>query len=579
MSVRPSDELEASLGPQMPRLDDPRPGFKWPIGSARRIAAPAAEVWRVLSRPGNLEPCHPFCAKNPVHEWPGERSRDEIHYLSGWVFERRFRRWLEGVGYDLEIGRPGGRSSFVSWRILPVDAQSCRLRITVYPFALQRVPVAVRWLPHLLYLRPLLSRYLSSVVRGFEWFVTRGEPVPRNRFGRHPWFSERQSSGQPSLTAPSGPPGNAGQPVGYPPGGVWRPRPSSVRGNLALMDYRRIVVDRYGGPGVLRIAEEALPTPAAGEARVRVLTAGVSFADLLMREGVHPEARRPPFTPGWDLVGTVDRLGADVSAVALGQTVAALPIVGGYSESICLPARELLPVPAGLDPATVVSLVLNYGTAYQMMHRSARTKPGERALIHGAAGGVGTALLELGRLMDLEMYATASRPKHDLVARLGARPIDYQNTDFVEEVAVLTKGGGVDIVFDGIGGDHVARSYRTLRRGGRLVAYGHATSLVGTTLIGGKRSRLRGLPSLAAQLIRHALIPDGRRLGIYSIQTLRKRRPDWFREDMATLFGLLAEERLRPVVAERMPLAAAARAHQLLGERSVTGKIVLQCSH
>lgn len=173
----------------MRELDDPRPGFKWPVAAARRIATPADKLWKVISTPGNLGPCHPFCAENPVHEWPGRDSRDEVHYLSGWVFERRFCRWLEGVGYDLEIGRPGGRTSFVSWRILPADAQSCRLRIAIYPFALQRLPVAVRWLPHLFYLRPALRSYLASVLKGFEFFITRGEAVPRDHFGCNPWFS------------------------------------------------------------------------------------------------------------------------------------------------------------------------------------------------------------------------------------------------------------------------------------------------------------------------------------------------------------------------------------------------------
>jgi hypothetical protein len=169
---------------------DPRPGFKWPIEVTRTIAAPADEVWRAISAPGNLEPCHPFCSKNPVHEWPGAGSHDEIHYLSGWVFERRFLRWYDGVGYDLEIGRPGGgRRSLVSWRINPVAESSCSLRIAVYPFALQEMPVVLRWFAHHLRLRPLLQSYLSSVTRGFEWYVIREEPVPRNHFGHHPWFS------------------------------------------------------------------------------------------------------------------------------------------------------------------------------------------------------------------------------------------------------------------------------------------------------------------------------------------------------------------------------------------------------
>ena len=173
----------------MTHLDDPDPGFKWPVAVAQPIAASVEDVWAAISAPGNLEPCHPFCAKNPVQVWPGEHARDEVHYLSGWVFERRFLRWEEGVGYDLEIGRPGGRTSLVSWRVASTRSEESVLRISVYPYALQRVPVVLRWIPYTLRLRPLLRSYLSSVTRGFEWYLTRGEPVPRNQFGRHPWFS------------------------------------------------------------------------------------------------------------------------------------------------------------------------------------------------------------------------------------------------------------------------------------------------------------------------------------------------------------------------------------------------------
>ena len=153
------------------------------------IAAPAAKVWAAISIPGNLELCHPFCDKNPVERWPGAESRDELLYLSRWLFERQFSRWIDGVGYDLYIGRRGGESSFVSWRITPIGDEKCTLPIAVYPHVLQGLPVAIRWLPYLLRVRPLLKSYLSSVVRGYEWYVIRGEPVPRNQFGSHPWFS------------------------------------------------------------------------------------------------------------------------------------------------------------------------------------------------------------------------------------------------------------------------------------------------------------------------------------------------------------------------------------------------------
>lgn len=171
---------------------DPSTAFRWPVSVERTIAAPATEVWKAISSPGNLGLCHPFCARNPVRTWPGADSQDEIHYLSGWVYERHFKRWIEGVGYDLEIGRAGGGRSSVSWRIRPIDDRRCALRITVCPHALQGLPAAIRWVPHLLRLGPLLRKYLDSVLRGFEWYVLRGTPVPRNAFGTHPWFSEKK---------------------------------------------------------------------------------------------------------------------------------------------------------------------------------------------------------------------------------------------------------------------------------------------------------------------------------------------------------------------------------------------------
>jgi hypothetical protein len=169
-------------------------GFKWPVSVERLIETPAREVWEAISLPGYLENCHPFCASNPVHAWPGPDSRDQIHYLSGWFFERHFHEWIEGVGYDLEIGRKDGGKSSVRWRITPVDDRSCRLRITGCPHALQSIPSIIRWVPHWLWLGPQLRKYLDSVVRGVEWYATRGQPVPRDAFGTHPWFSAPNSS-------------------------------------------------------------------------------------------------------------------------------------------------------------------------------------------------------------------------------------------------------------------------------------------------------------------------------------------------------------------------------------------------
>jgi NADPH:quinone reductase-like Zn-dependent oxidoreductase len=170
------------------------------------------------------------------------------------------------------------------------------------------------------------------------------------------------------------------------------------------MRHSRVIVAHYGGPDALRVVEEECPKPKNGEVRVRVLAAGVALPDLMMREGVHPETPPLPFTPGWDLIGVVDRLGDGISGIEPGQIIAALPISGAYAEFVCLPERELVPVPSGLDAAEAVSLVLNYVTAYQMLHRSAKVRQGQRVLIHGAAGGVGSALLQLGLLAGRYLF-------------------------------------------------------------------------------------------------------------------------------------------------------------------------------
>src|SRR5262245_58568173 len=218
----------------------------------------------------------------------------------------------------------------------------------------------------------------------------------------------------------------------------------------AAMRNTRTLVTHYGGPDELRVVEETCPEPKHGEVRVRVLAAGVSLPDVMMREGIHPETPRLQFTPGWDLIGVVDRLGAGTTGIEPGQIVAALPISGAYAEYLCLPHRELVPVPSGLDPAEAVTLILNYVTAYQMLHRSAKVRRGQRVLIHGAAGGVGSAILQLGYLAGLEMYGTCSSRGAVAVSELGGVPIDYEHQDFVQEIHRLTTEG-VDAVFDSIG--------------------------------------------------------------------------------------------------------------------------------
>jgi NADPH:quinone reductase-like Zn-dependent oxidoreductase len=343
------------------------------------------------------------------------------------------------------------------------------------------------------------------------------------------------------------------------------------------MRHTRIIVTHYGGPDALRVVEEECPEPKDGEVRVRVLAAGVSLPDIMAREGAHPETPPVPFTPGWDLVGVVERLGNGVSGIEPGQLVAAMPISGAYAEFVCLPQRELVPVPSGLDAAEAVSLVLNYITAYQMMHRSAKVKSGQRVLIHGAAGGVGTALLQLGLLAGLEMYGTCSSRGAKVVSDLGGVPIDYRHQDFVEEIHRLTSDG-VDVVFDPIGGTHLWRSRKALRPAGRVVGYGLSTSLRGEGLTPsrpGRRQRFRGTAIFGLYIAASWLLPGRKRVAPYSIQTLKRLKPALFREDLIALLDLLQEKKIKPVIAQRFPLAEAGRAQEMLGKGGVIGKIVL----
>jgi len=335
--------------------------------------------------------------------------------------------------------------------------------------------------------------------------------------------------------------------------------------------YHRVVVARHGGPEVLQMVEEDLPEPQAGEARVKVLAAGVSGYDLMFRRsGSLPGTPRAPFTLGEDVVGVVDKLGEGVATIEPGQMVAgatfSIGVGGGYAEFICLPTSELVPVPSGVDPAESVCLVVNYLTAHMMMHRVANVQSGERILVHGAAGGVGSALLDLGRLARLEMYGTASKYNHELVSALGATPIDYRTEDFVERIRALT-GDGVDAVFDPIGGARqLWRSYRALRRGGRLVWFGVAAT---------KKKGLRVIPFSLLMRTLLALIPDGKRAPL--TPDLSKDNA-WYRETLTQLLNLLAAGKIKPVVAERVPLAEAARAHELLERGGYAGKVVLVTS-
>lgn len=340
------------------------------------------------------------------------------------------------------------------------------------------------------------------------------------------------------------------------------------------MKARRVVIGRYGGAEVLRLEETEVGPPGPWSMLIRVSASGVSFADVLMRAGAYPRwgyVPGVPFAPGWDVVGRVEALGDGVSSVVPGTRVVALPKVGGYAEAICVAEGDVVPVPEGVDDAEAVSLPLNYLTAYQMLRRVAQVSAGHSVLVDGAAGGVGSALVELARLVGARAFGTASRSKHDDVRRLGAHPIDYRTENVAQVVLKQTGGAGVDAAFDGIGGWHLVGTQRATRRGGLIVPYG-LTGFVPD----GRRRPLRVAAEMAGFGVALALaLARGRRVATYSIATWKDRRPECFQEDMRLLLELLRKGDIRPRVAAQLPLAAAAEAHRMLERGDVRGRIVL----
>jgi NADPH:quinone reductase-like Zn-dependent oxidoreductase len=264
--------------------------------------------------------------------------------------------------------------------------------------------------------------------------------------------------------------------------------------------------------------------------------------------------------PGYAIIGVVDAIGDGVTNAAVGDRVAALTIHGGYAEYIFLGEKQLIPVPTTLDPAEAAPLILNYIVAYQTLHRTAKVKAGDKVLIIGASGGIGTAFLQLGKLTNLTMYGIASKSKHDILTEYGATPIDYRTQDFVEVIR-KAEPDGLDVVFDGIGGDYFKRGFSLLRRGGTYVGYGNPLSVSRT---------LRFL----GQLILFNLLPNGRSAKSYGTGLyLFNRRP--FMDDWATLFKLLEEGKIKPVIMKKFPILEACQANVLLESGQAIGNIVL----
>ncbi|MGA2570067.1 MAG: zinc-binding dehydrogenase [Terracidiphilus sp.] len=326
------------------------------------------------------------------------------------------------------------------------------------------------------------------------------------------------------------------------------------------MTYKRIVVVKRGSPENMRIEECDLRDPKAKEIRVKVLACPVCGPDVQNRNGHSPFPPKVPYEPGCAIVGAVDAVGPGVAHAVPGATIAAWPSFGGYGEYLFLPASRLVPVPPSLHPVEAAPVVLNYLTAYQVLHRRAKVKAGDKVLLIGASGGCGTALLDLGRLAGLKMYGLASGGKRPILAQFGAIPIDYRNEDFVDVIR-RAEPDGLDCIIDGMGGDYISRAFPLLRRGGVFVEYSNPGSF-------------RGMLRLLRTVLVLNLLPNGRKIKAYGAgAVLFNRKP--FLEDWAILFRLLEEGKIRPVISGEFPLLDAAKANALFESGQVVGNLVL----
>ena len=344
--------------------------------------------------------------------------------------------------------------------------------------------------------------------------------------------------------------------------------------------WHQVVATEFGDHTVLQWQTvKGLPEPAAGEVRIRVLAASASFTDIMVRKGLYAEIdQEPPLVPGYDLVGVIDATGPGVTGFTRGQRVADLSVWGAYTEYAVRPVQHLVPLPDEVDPVEAVGLILSYTTAYQMLHRVAKVQPGQRVLVHGASGAVGSALTQLATLDNIQVFGTASARKHDYVEALGADPIDYRSEDFVTEILARTGGRGVDAAFDAISLDNFKRSYQALTDTGILVTYGLYRSSLESEA-GSMWAVAREFVGFQWQkLLWRWFGSADRNVEFYSITQMRDTHPDWFREDLGQLFRLLADDEIDPQVWRVMPLQEAAEAHRLIEDGDVSGKIVLQVS-
>ncbi len=338
------------------------------------------------------------------------------------------------------------------------------------------------------------------------------------------------------------------------------------------MNATEIVLPGIVEPESLEVRTRPLPAPGPGQVVVRVSATGVSFAEQQMRRGKYYDQPPFPFVPGYDLVGVVEVAAAGGGAPAVGTPVAALTKVGGWADRVLLDVADVVPLPDGVDPVAAETLVVNGVTAWRMLHRSARVKRGGTIVVLGAAGGVGSTLVQLARHAGIRVIGTAGPGQHERLRELGAIALDYRAGDIPARVRELAPGG-VDAVFDHVGGPGIADSWRMLGRGGTLVSYGTAST---RDVPGNPRVPVL---KLIARLTAWNLLPNGRHATFFNLWAGRKLRPDRYRaglrEDLTAVLRLLAQGAISAQVARTFPLTEAGAALRFAESGGIAGKVVL----
>jgi len=335
---------------------------------------------------------------------------------------------------------------------------------------------------------------------------------------------------------------------------------------------RQVVIPRYGPPDVFETREAPDPSPGDGEIRIRVRAAGVNFADVLARLGLYPDAPKPPMVVGYEVAGHIDSVGRSVVGVAEGDRVAAITRFGGYSDVVAVPANQAFHVPDQLSDSEAAAVPVNYLTASLALYRMAALAPGETVLVHNAGGGVGVAAVQLARLRRATVIGTASAFKHDALRSFGVEhAIDYRHADVAGDVKKLTRGRGVDVILDPIGGRSFTASYRMLAPLGRLIIFGLSAAAPGE-----RRSIWHAFHAWLSTPRFDPLSLINRNRGVFGLHVGHL----WDeRRQLAPLMEMLMSEfraeRLKPVVARTFPLERAADAHRFIQSRQNIGKVVL----